>query len=126
MTAKESLAQFFWNSLTEDAHASMKLLSLDKSLSYGRVAAELAECPHFSDEVQSNLALIWKAGEAWIRFWLAGKIQLGKLDEAEDAIAEQVATLQTWLQRCKSGCKLLPSETVELSCFVFVYEPKLI
>ena len=92
--------------------------SLNKSLSYGRVAAELAECPHFSDEVQSNLALIWKAGEVWIRFWLAGKVQLGKLDEAEDAIAEQVATLQIWLQRCKSGCKLVPSETVELSCFV--------
>jgi len=54
------------------------------------VAAELAECPHFSDEVQSNLALIWKAGEAWIRFWLAGKVQPGKLDEAENAIAEQV------------------------------------
>jgi len=82
---KEELVQFFWNSLEEDAHASMKLLSElpEQHFIFGKVASELVKTGKSSAEVESKLAVVWKADEAWIRSLLAGEIELPKPEEPE-------------------------------------------
>lgn len=77
------------------------LSQLDESLFFfGKVAAELAKCDQFTDEVEGNLALVWKAEEAWIRSFLAGEVEPAKPEEPEQAeepapIAEVEAVEET-------------------------------
>ena len=75
-TIKEEVVQFFWESL-EDAHVSLKSVSqLPENLFFfGTVAAEIAKTGKFTDEVESKLAAVWKADEAWLRALLAGEVE---------------------------------------------------
>merc|ERR1719299_184592 len=82
-TIKEEVVQFFWESL-EDAHVSLKSVSqLPENLFFGTVAAEIAKTGKFTDEVESKLAAVWKADEAWLRALLAGEVEPAKPEEPE-------------------------------------------
>jgi hypothetical protein len=88
---KDNLVQFFWESLEEETHASLKLLTqLEESRFYfGTVAAAFAKTGKFTNEVESNLAAVWKADEAWIRSFLAGEIEPAKPEEPEAPVEEE-------------------------------------
>jgi len=90
-TIKADLVQFFWDSFEEDARASLMSLSQheEQFFLFGKVGAELAKSGKFTPEVESNLAMVWKADEAWIRSLLASEVELPKPEEPE-APMEQV------------------------------------
>jgi hypothetical protein len=83
-TIKEEVVQFFWESL-EDAHVSLKSVSqLPENLFFfGTVAAEIAKTGKFTDELESKLAAVGKADEAWLRALLAGEVEPAKPEEPE-------------------------------------------
>merc|ERR1719267_499665 len=92
-TVKADLVQFFWDSFEEDAQACLKSLSQheEQFFLFGKVGAELAKSGKFIPEVESNLAMVWKADEAWIRSLLAGEVELPKPEPEEpEAPMEQV------------------------------------
>merc|ERR1719305_760966 len=90
-TVKADLVQFFWDSFEEDAQVTLKSLSQSEEqfFLFGKVGAELAKSGKFTPEVESNLAMVWKADEAWIRSLLASEVELPKPEEPE-APMEQV------------------------------------
>jgi hypothetical protein len=94
-TVKADLVQFYWESIEEDAHAGLKSLSQreEQFFFFGTVVAELAKSGKFTAEVESNLAMVWKADEAWIRSLLAGEVEPAKPEEPE-APMENVETVE--------------------------------
>jgi hypothetical protein len=84
-TVKADLVQFFWESLEEDSHAGLKSLSQNPEhlFFFGKVVAEISKSDKFTNEVESSLATVWKADEAWIRSFLAGEVELPKPEEPE-------------------------------------------
>jgi len=92
-TVKADLVQFFWDSFEEDAQATLKSLSQSEEqfFLFGKVGAELAKSGKFTPEVENNLAMVWKADEAWVRSLLAGEVELPKPEPEEpEAPMEQV------------------------------------
>jgi S-DNA-T family DNA segregation ATPase FtsK/SpoIIIE len=94
-TVKESLVQFFWDSIEEDKRDGLKSLSQreEKFFFFGTVVAELAKSGKFTAEVESNLVMVWNADEAWIRSFIAGEVEPAKPEEPE-APMEQVENVE--------------------------------
>jgi hypothetical protein len=97
-TIKADLIKFFWESLEENTHADLKSLSLrdEQLFFFGTVCAELAKSGKLTSEVESNVAMVLTADEAWIRSFLAGELAPAKAEEPEEpeAPVEQMETVE--------------------------------
>jgi hypothetical protein len=114
-TVKADLIKFFWESLEEDSHAGLKSVSQreEQFFLFGAVCAELAKSGKFTTEVESGLAMIWKADEAWIRSFLAGELELPKPEEPE-APEEQMETVEAEIVE-EETVKEVAEEEVEVA-----------
>jgi hypothetical protein len=105
-SAKADLVQFFWESLEEDSLAGLMSLlqNPDHLFFFGKVAAEIAKSGKFTNEVESNLAMVWKADEAWIRSFLAGEVELPKPEEpaAPEEPMEQAEIVEEIIDEAKT------------------------
>jgi len=60
---------------------------------FGKVAAEIAKTGKFTSEVESNLAAVWKADEAWIRSFLASEVEPAA-PEPEEPVEEPTEIIE--------------------------------
>jgi hypothetical protein len=117
-SAKADLVQFFWESLEEDSRAGLMSLlqNPDHLFFFGKVAAEIAKSGKFTNEVESNLAMVWKADEAWIRSFLAGEVELPKPEEpaAPEEPMEQAEIVEEIIDEAKNVEEVVETAEVEL------------